>query len=119
MLKHPVNHVIEAARHLVCCINKFSATFTNRNKKKPIGLFFIPVRRLGCGEKSRGCAQCPVACDDGALFMFHSVHYFGNKMKSKRVLFCFFYSHYWIFVAIFLWLIFCLNRRKSKSLNCH
>ena len=28
MLKHPINHVIEAARHLVCCINKFSATLS-------------------------------------------------------------------------------------------
>jgi hypothetical protein len=40
MLKHPVNHVVEAARHLACCINKFSATFTSRR----FGLFLLLMK---------------------------------------------------------------------------
>ena len=44
MLKHPVNHVIEAARHLVCCINKFSATFTKTEKIDLEGLIFLVLR---------------------------------------------------------------------------
>lgn len=39
MVKHPINHVIEAARYLVCCINKFSATFTKPHKNRQKGTF--------------------------------------------------------------------------------
>ena len=53
MLKHPVNHVIEAARHLVCCINKFSATFTIRISKPAVRRGFLLVEYYIIGKKEK------------------------------------------------------------------
>ena len=70
MVKHPINHVIEAARYLVCCINKFSATFTTLR------------RRLWISHSDAKLWDTPVN-NRGVPFFYSFLDYFRLRLEIR------------------------------------